>query len=147
MNLIRSLLLVVALGTSATTSAAQRCPSCLYDVKINSVYDGDTFYFNWPGLPRELNPLAIRLRGVDTPEMKGKCPREKALAQRAKAFTVSQLNLSAGYVRIGDIKWDKYGGRIDADVYVGSQRASLAPLLIRQGLARPYEGGKKLAWC
>lgn len=141
------LLLLVTLSLSSQGWAAQRCPTCTYDVKINHVYDGDTFYFNWPGLPKELNPMAIRLRGVDTPEMKGKCEREKVLAKRAKEFTVSQLNLSAGYVRIGDIKWDKYGGRIDADVYVGPQRASLAPLLIRQGLARPYEGGTKQPWC
>lgn len=135
------------LPEAAPASAKERCEDCRYDVKIVRIYDGDTFFVEWPGLPDELNPLGVRIQGIDTPEIRGKCPAEKALAQAARDFTVSHLERSAGYVRVGDISWDKYGGRIDADVYVGSSQESLGRLLVEHGYARVYNGGKRQGWC
>ena len=46
-----------------------------------AVTDGDTFRARlevWPGVEVV---TAVRLRGIDTPEIKGKCPAEKAAAQ------------------------------------------------------------------
>lgn len=150
MNLLArfALILLIAVMVPVTHSlAGPRCQTCRYDVRVTSVYDGDTFSVNWPGLPNELNPLSIRLRGVDTPERNSSCARERELASAARAFTVNQLNRSVGYVRIGDITWDKYGGRVDADVYVGPDQQSLAQLIIAAGHGRVYTTGRRAAWC
>lgn len=148
MKKILSLLCAAAMMAVPTSAVAgPRCSTCRYDVKVTSVYDGDTFSIQWPGLPAELNPVSIRVRGIDTPERAGKCDREKALALQARALTVQYLNSSAGYARLGDLTWDKYGGRFDADVYIGTEQKSLASMLIASGLARPYTGGFRASWC
>lgn len=120
-----------------------------YRVQVTSIYDGDTFSINLPGLPTELNPVKIRLRGVDTPERGGaaKCESERARAERARAFTVDQIAQTRGQVIIANLDWDKYGGRINADVYVGREQESLVQLLVASGHGRPYDGGKRKGWC
>lgn len=116
-----------------------------YLVVVESVYDGDTFRINLDGLPSELNPVKIRVRGVDSPERGSpRCAAEREGAERARMFTERQVGRS---VIITNLEWDKYGGRIDADVLVGSSRANLAELLIRSGNARPYTGGQRQGWC
>jgi len=41
-------------------------------------YDGDTITFNLPGLhPIIGEKISIRVNGIDTPEIKGKCEKEK----------------------------------------------------------------------
>lgn len=47
---------------------------------VVSVYDGDTFTVEarpWPGMTLR---TSVRVRGVDTPEIRGKCQAEKDLA-------------------------------------------------------------------
>ena len=49
--------------------------------KVISVYDGDTFRVNIDSLPAIVGKnITVRLNGVDTPEIKGKCQHEKDLA-------------------------------------------------------------------
>ena len=111
---------------------------------VVSVYDGDTFTADahvWPG--HYIN-TGVRVLGVDTPEIKGKCPEEVALAQRARAY-VSNLLAKSEIVELRNIQTDKYGGRVEADVYVDDK--NLAELLIEAGLGRPYEGAKRQTWC
>jgi micrococcal nuclease len=48
-------------------------------------YDGDTCRFNIPGLhPIIGENVSIRLNGIDTPEIRGKCQNEKQLAKTGK---------------------------------------------------------------
>ncbi len=48
-------------------------------------YDGDTITFNLPGLhPVIGEKISIRVNGIDTPEIRGKCENEKYGAQQAK---------------------------------------------------------------
>lgn len=116
-----------------------------YTYDVTGIYDGDTFYIEMNGLPPELKRIGVRVRGVDTPEIRGKCAMEKHNALAAKAFTTRSL-ASAGYrVTLSNVKWDKYGGRIDADVMVSGK--SLAKMLIERGYARHYDGGKRNGWC
>ena len=45
--------------------------------KVIKVYDGDTFTveaYPWPGLEAK---ASVRIDGVDTPEIRGKCEAEK----------------------------------------------------------------------
>ena len=119
----------------------------LYDFKVLRVIDGDTVEIEADFLPHPLKPtLKLRILGVDTPEKKSraKCVSESRLAEQASMFT--QKTISEGLIKKIQIKsWDKYGGRVLGDVIVDGE--SLKDLLLSKGLAKPYEGGKKIGWC
>jgi endonuclease YncB( thermonuclease family) len=112
--------------------------------KVISVYDGDTFRVNIDSLPPLVGQnIAIRINGVDTPEIKGKCSYEKDLALKARDFVRSKLE-TAKTIRLTEIQRGKYF-RIIASVEIDG--ASLGSQLLRRGLAYKYYGGKKLSWC
>lgn len=113
--------------------------------EVTSIYDGDTFRANIKAYPDIIGyRIGVRVNGIDTPEMRGKCEQEKQLARQAKQFTVSQLR-KAKKVELRNMKRGKYF-RIVADVYVDDK--NLAEMLIEQGLAVTYDGGHKAKeWC
>ena len=60
--------------------------------KVISVYDGDTFRVDIDSLPPIVGKnIPIRLNGVDTPEIRGKCQYEKDLALKARDFVRKML--------------------------------------------------------
>ena len=75
--------------------------------------------------------------------MKGICDEEKALAVQAKALT-NKLMVQAAKIELLEPKRDKYF-RILARVMADGQE--VAQELVKVGLARPYDGGKKQRWC
>ena len=112
------------------------------EATVVSVYDGDTFTADavpWPG---QTNRVSVRVNGVDTPEIRGKCEGEKRRAVEARDFARARLK---GGVRLRNVRLGKYAGRVVADVYVGPD--NLADLLIAAGLGRPYHGGARRGWC
>lgn len=112
--------------------------------KVTTIYDGDTFYVTIKKWPEIIGKnVAVRVKGVDTPELKGACYKEILKARDAKKFTV-QLIRSAKKVELRNMSRDKYF-RIAADVYLDKQ--NLADALIKQGFGVPYSGGKKINWC
>ena len=119
----------------------------LYDYKIIRVIDGDTVEIEANFLPAPLKPsLKLRIYGIDTPEKKSraKCDLEAELSKKATAFTQKVINESISK-KIKIRKWDKYGGRVLGDIILDGK--SLELLLLNEGLAKPYDGGKKLSWC
>ena len=113
--------------------------------EVTSIYDGDTFRANIPDYPPIIGQhMGIRINGVDTPEMRGKCEQEKLLARKAKQYTVTMLR-SAKTIELRNMQRGKYF-RIVADVYADGQ--SVGGGLVREGLAVVYDGGKKVKdWC
>lgn len=113
--------------------------------EIVSIYDGDTFRVNINSYPPIIGKkMSIRVNGIDTPEMRGKCKQEKTLARKAKQLTVSKLR-GAKVVELRNMQKGKYF-RIVADVFVDNE--SLADTLIKNELAVKYNGGKKQKdWC
>ena len=112
--------------------------------EVTSIYDGDTFTVNikdWPELIGKR--ISIRINGVDTPEMRGKCQQEKILARKAKKFTVAMLR-AGRKIELRNMKRGKYF-RIVADVYVDGK--NLAKALIKKGLGVQYHNGAKMRWC
>ncbi|MCW5797724.1 MAG: thermonuclease family protein [Nitrospira sp.] len=88
--------------------------------------------------------IPVRLAGIDTPEMKGQCEREKQLARQARDLVRSALS-QAGTIHLRKASRDKYF-RIDARVMVDGQ--DLSEILMSRGLAVPYDGGTKTTdWC
>lgn len=110
----------------------------------NLCYDGDTCYVLAPSLPESLQKMSIRILGIDTPEIKGKCDEEKELALEGREVA-NNLFRNAEKIEFRGYKWDKYGGRILTEVYLDDQ--NYAELLMMAGLARPYDGGTKTSWC
>ena len=90
--------------------------------------------------------LTIRLAGVDTPEANSPILEQRQLASNARTFAVVNCP-PGGFVTIFTEKpdpRDKYGrwlGRIRCDGPGGP--ADLSDLLIRAGLGKPYDGGKR----
>ena len=115
--------------------------------EITRVIDGDTVEIAVDFLPEPLPPkLSIRVIGIDTPEKapRAQCDAEAALAKKASAFTKDAV-ANATEIDVQILKWDKFGGRVLADVFLDHQ--SLAQSLISAGLARPYKGDAKQSWC
>jgi micrococcal nuclease len=108
-------------------------------------YDGDTITFNLPGLhPIIGEKISIRVNGIDTPEIKGKCEKEKYNAQQAKQMVTDILN-EAEQINLKNMERGKYF-RIAADVIVDGE--NLADMLVEAGMAIRYDGGKKNKnWC
>ena len=112
--------------------------------RVTSIYDGDTFRADIKGYPPIVGKrMAIRINGIDTPELKAHCKKEKILARAAKKVTVNLLR-SAHIIELRNIKRGKYF-RLIADVYADGK--SIAKELMRRHLAVPYYGGHKVDWC
>ena len=122
---------------------------------VVSVIDGDTLEVRvhiWLG--QDLN-TRVRLAGIDAPELKGKCDREKDLARRARAYLLARLDpaeagvgamAGAGEVRLREVRYGKFAGRVLARVET-LDGTDLGQGLIAAGLARPYDGRRRASWC
>jgi micrococcal nuclease len=108
-------------------------------------YDGDTITFNLPSLhPIIGEKISIRVNGIDTPEIRGQCEKEKYDAKQAKKM-VEDILKDAEQITLENMERGKYF-RIAADVMVDEE--NLADLLINAGMAVKYDGGKKNKnWC
>ena len=112
--------------------------------KVISVYDGDTFRVDINSLPPIVGKnIAIRVNGVDTPEIRGKCQYEKNLALKARDFVRDKLS-NAKEIKLANLQRGKYF-RVVANVLVDD--VSLEQELLDNKLAYEYYGGKKLSWC
>ena len=99
------------------------------------VIDGDTF---------DHGGERIRIAGIDTPELNGRCGREIELAGRARR-RLRQL-LAAGpfeLVPAGDRDVDRYGRKLRDVVRDGR---SIGDTLVAEGLAREWRGYRR-PWC
>lgn len=117
----------------------------LYDVKYVTNYDGDTVTFNIPYLHSIVGDhINVRVAGVDTPEIKGRCLKEKVLAKQAQK-EVQKILTHAHKISLNNIKRGKYF-RIIANVIVDGQ--DLSTILLNKHMAVPYDGGhKSFDWC
>jgi micrococcal nuclease len=112
--------------------------------KVISVYDGDTFRVDIDSLPPIVGKnIPIRLNGVDTPEIKGKCQYEKNLALKARDFVRKKL-ANAKEIKLTKLQRGKYF-RVVAEVMIDG--VSLEQELLDNELAYKYTGGKKSSWC
>ena len=117
--------------------------------KFVRAIDGDTIVVDVYAWPRLFGDQArVRLRGVDTPEIRGKCKKEKLLAYEAKVFVASLVGGALG--EGGRVVLVNLGRgtffRVVADVVVDG--VDLGEALVLAGLARKYsvKEGRK-SWC
>ncbi len=118
-------------------------------IKFIKNYDGDTLTVTSPGVhPFFGNGLEVRVRGIDTPEMKGKAPCEKEWGRVARNLVEAELKRAQRIDLVVDFddRLDKYG-RLLADVIYDGK--NLKDILIKNRLAVAYYGKKKnqIDWC
>ena len=139
MHILIKCLLIYAFSTQAAPQYGTVIVS-----KVISVYDGDTFRVNIDSLPPIVGKnIPIRVNGVDTPEIRGKCEYEKKLALKARDFVRAKL-ANAKEIKLTNLQRGKYF-RVVANVLVDG--VSLERGLLDNELAYSYDGGKKLKWC
>tara|TARA_R110000751_G_scaffold86486_9_gene172166 strand:+ start:4025 stop:4687 length:663 start_codon:yes stop_codon:yes gene_type:complete len=107
-----------------------------------SVYDGDTFKVDIAGWPDIIgDDISVRIKGIDTPEIRGTSGFEKEMAIAAKKQLEDLLGNNTIY--LFGLQRDKYF-RILADVRVDN--VDVAKELIDMGLAKRYTGETKTPW-
>ena len=113
-----------------------------YRCKLLRVVDGDTAdvmidlgFDTWI-------KSRLRFKGVDTWEKRTRDKEEKIKGLAATAFTQTYLELNEGKFTIQSFGKGKYG-RVLAEIFIDGEEKSLNELLIENGHAYVYEGGKK----
>ena len=113
-----------------------------YRCKLLRVVDGDTAdvmidlgFDTWV-------KARLRFKGVDTWEKRTRDKDEKIKGLAATAFTATYLEKNDGNFTIQSYGKGKYG-RVLAEIFIDGEDKSLNQLLIENGHAYVYEGGKK----
>ena len=112
--------------------------------QVVEVYDGDTFKIDLIGVhPLFGDDLPIRVKGIDTPELRGTTDEVKALAEQARELTENTLK-GAKKIELRSPQRGKYF-RIVAEVWVDGK--ALDSMLKEKGLAKDYDGeGERPKW-
>ena len=84
----------------------------------------------------------IRFMGVDTWECRTRNLEEKKLGLKAKAYTLEMLSKNDGKFTVKSHGVGKYG-RLLGEIFIKGEDKSLNQLLIDNGHAYEYDGGKK----
>ena len=133
-------LLLVAVALTGADAPIKSSKNVEADVAVTAealrVIDGDTV---------EFEGLNYRLVGYDTPEVfHAECDAEKALGNRATARLRGMID-TARFIELRvESGRDRYGrglGRLLID------HRDAGDVLISEGLARSYDGGRRIGWC
>lgn len=137
-----------ALAVALLSTAAYAAEPVRYTGTVVSVTDGDSLRVRVPAFAATpWAVVAVRVAGIDTPEVRrppAKCAAEVARGKAASAY-------AKGLVHAGDAVTivfrglDKYA-RIDGDLVLGDGR-DFGGLMLASGHAVPYTGGVKSGFC
>ncbi len=126
------------------------------------VYDGDTVHGALTLLPYPPTLLvdSVRLAGIDTPELRGKCDAEKTKARAARTALRNKAAAMAethAFALVFAADREKYGRQLgyilgyplnrDGTVNATGTVVNLNQWMIDQGHAVSYDGGTKHDWC
>ena len=141
---LRSSLGVMMAGLALAGTAHAAAPMAgPVEARVIEVVDGDTIRVAariWLGQDVE---TLVRIAGIDAPELRGRCTRERRMAAAARDLLARQL---FGSVVLTAIANGTYAGLVVAHVAL-PRGADVAALLLEAGLARPYDGGARQPWC
>ncbi|NVP54034.1 thermonuclease family protein [Mycoplana rhizolycopersici] len=105
------------------------------------VVDGDTLLVSARPWPQQSIEVLVRLRGIDAPELRAKCPAARGSAHAARLLLGRLVGVGAPVI-LTNIAGDKYFGRVVADVRL-SDDVNPAHELVAAGLAIPYDGAAR----
>ncbi len=126
-------LLVLALAASSIGAEGKERLAGPFVADVKAVIDGDTLAVEVPVWLGVALTTRVRLRGIDAPELHGRCQREKDLALQAKRLLGEE---TTPQVRLTNIEGDKYYGRVEADVTTVPDGLDLSDAMLASGLAR-----------
>ena len=113
------------------------------DIDSITVYDGDTIKCDIDlGFSIILKKQAVRLSGINCPELRTKDKREKALGYEAKEKLIEILD-EASEITLQSLGKGKFG-RVISIIYADGYNVN--DMMVESGLARPYDGGKRSSW-
>ncbi len=143
-------LLVLAFGTGPSSEGGPPGPQAAaaafagpVRAQVVRVIDGDTFEAAariWLGQAIDVH---VRIEGIDAPELHARCAEEKRHAEAARDYLARRL--AGGEVELSAVRYDKYGGRVDA--VVRDADGDVGQAMIKNGYARAYRGGRRQPWC
>jgi|TARA_R100000482_G_C5129441_1_gene150913 micrococcal nuclease len=116
-----------------------------YDAELIRVVDGDTVDAMIDLGMTVWIKKRIRFHGVDTWESRTRDKQEKAKGLLAKARTKELLSENMGKFRLKSMGIGKYG-RVLGVLTVEGREKSVNDMLIDEGHAYTYDGGKKKAF-
>ena len=115
----------------------------VYNCKLVKIVEGDTIDVDIDlGFGVCLKKQRIRLEGINAPESRTRDMAEKKLGLLAKS-RLSAILMSDFVVKTTLDKKGKFG-RIIGTPYVGD--TNVCELLVTEGHARVYDGGKRESW-
>ncbi|MEE8515647.1 MAG: nuclease [Alphaproteobacteria bacterium] len=112
--------------------------------RVLRVIDGDTIVVRARVWIDQQIEIQVRLGGIDTPELRGRCDFETTLARRARALVAAKVGDRD--IKLRRIRYGKFAGRVVARVELASGE-DLAAVLMAAGLGRPYNGAGRKPWC
>ena len=126
---------VAALAASGADQEAANFGLCHSGGGTNCVVDGDTIRYRG---------IKIRIADIDTPEThEPRCPAEADLGAAATRRMHQLVNAGPFTLQSIDRDEDRYGRKLRILTRSGE---SLGDVLVNEGLARYYEGGRR-SWC
>lgn len=105
------------------------------------VIDGDTF---------RIGERSVRVVGIDTAELKARCPAEAKQAESSAAALQSWLNRGPFQMTArSDDPSDRYGRELRIIKRIGTDKrvTRLTDWMLSDGGARVYHGGRRGGWC
>jgi micrococcal nuclease len=113
-------------------------------VEVLRVIDGDTVEVRAQIWLDQYITTKVRIRTIDAPELQSSCPQERSLAEASRAQLVAILGQNKAYLT--DLGYDKYGARVLGNLLT-IQGQDIAGMMMSDGHARPYKGGRRQNWC
>lgn len=129
-------------------------PNYTFNAKLIRVVDGDTVWAHVDLGFDIWKKVNIRLHGIDTPETRTRDLEEKKQGFRSKARLIELLEQGDNEFILVSREVDKYG-RALGELYNGFHEVhihegetgpisiSINQVLLNEGLAKPYNGGKR----
>ena len=122
--------------------AKKKLDPWIYNARLIRVVDGDTADAHIDcGFNIQIKKR-IRFKSVDTWESRTRNLEEKKLGLKAKAYTKEMLERNDCKFTVKSHGVGKYG-RLLGELFIKGEDKSLNDLLIENGHAYEYEGGKK----
>lgn len=128
--------------SAVPTGAGSRMIDGPVTAEVVRVIDGDTVLVEAMPWPDHKVNTYVRLRGIDAPELRSKCPAFRKAAQAAKSELANLIG-NERLVQLTAISGDKYFGRVVADLTL-QDGTRPADRLLEVGLAERYAGKQKI---